>query len=1052
MSYTAQATIPILDTLANLLAYTQDGMLPGMVAATTLPTLAFWEWTNVLPTDGEPYQSATAVTGGYWVSRATVGAALALPNIAALAALAAPTVPTTAHVATNLAYYTFEPTAAFTPDGVNTIAPASGSGLWIRSREGNDVWRQQATWYVDPVAGSNEANGATSGTPIATITELSYRLGGSIIQSTQVNLLNNLPSTDSLGQLVISVEWNRTLQSGAAPNLVISGQATTSRTGAATANATLAVPATPIAGTFTDSGVADWTADVGKILIVTSGAAVGAFCIISKDLTGGVAEVSRWSSAFGTNTSTIPSNGDTYKVCTVTQVAEETLPTLLVGGANASPHNEVQFAYLRWTSATGPRVQNAGGFRFTFSACTLPTGTNVYCGMGGVANFQECYFSGGITVRPGATATFLGNLHAGGVLFQGAQCPQYQDALHRGGTLTLDVGSTVVMTDVGMFGVASPLVVKNGSCAYLVNSLYGNGNTGTGTAPSQGGVIQFYTANFTPTLTASGAELAVDNRSIAFPVPTAGGMVPTPLTCNTWAIWAAAPFSRYATGMASGTGIFGVAAPPALTNNVQNSGNVSVASISALQALGNPGSNAYMVAWVQSNYGEYHWDSTDTTTADNILIVAPNSGSGRWVRTREGSVHLRQQIGTWYVDPTSGSDENNGTGSGTALKTVRELKARLGTVLERSITVNILNNLPSSDSLSQLSFQAPIYGPLQTTGAVITLVGVLTTVRTSTATSASVAPNKGAGTTAPTTFTDTTVTNWEVGDVLVMTSGSASGYAAEVMKDLGSGVCYLSHFMTTTTSQALASDATQAANGDSYKVCTRTTITGAGLPLLSTGFGNNSQAIIFQLFEFVTALNIPSTGYQTVFERCQFDAAYVNSRACSACYGCQFNGVITNSFAGSDLTLVGCGTRSANTFTTSWGATSTVSDLYSQGATIAVSSRGMMSATNLNTYNASVGLSVAGGYVELATACYGNTNTTGCAVNSGGGIRCLAAIVPTLTGTTELSGESLLWTTPTLSGSNVQSAVATMTSWATWSSNFSKYWFSLKQGSYIIGE
>jgi hypothetical protein len=65
---------------------------------------------------------------------------------------------------------------------------------------------------------------------------------------------------------------------------------------------------------------------------------------------------------------------------------------------------------------------------------------------------------------------------------------------------------------------------------------------------------------------------------------------------------------------------------------------------------------------------------------------------------------------SWYVDPVSGSDANDGTTSGTAIKTVAELSSRWGkgnllsptganTSPGVAITVNILNSVPTTDPL-----------------------------------------------------------------------------------------------------------------------------------------------------------------------------------------------------------------------------------------------------------------------------------------------------------------------------------------------------------------
>jgi hypothetical protein len=91
---------------------------------------------------------------------------------------------------------------------------------------------------------------------------------------------------------------------------------------------------------------------------------------------------------------------------------------------------------------------------------------------------------------------------------------------------------------------------------------------------------------------------------------------------------------------------------------------------------------------------------------------------------------------TWYIDPVTGVDSNDGASSLTALKTFAELARRWGVfgVLKPStgslITVNILNDLPSTDRLScKISLAANVS---------VLIKGVATTLATGTLSSVTV--------------------------------------------------------------------------------------------------------------------------------------------------------------------------------------------------------------------------------------------------------------------------------------------------------------------------
>jgi Fe-S-cluster formation regulator IscX/YfhJ len=90
-------------------------------------------------------------------------------------------------------------------------------------------------------------------------------------------------------------------------------------------------------------------------------------------------------------------------------------------------------------------------------------------------------------------------------------------------------------------------------------------------------------------------------------------------------------------------------------------------------------------------------------TPDGITVLAAHSGVGQWIRLGISTPQLFLKQATWYIDGTAGNDENDGTTSGTALKSFQEFLRRIGPaprVLPQTITVNILTSLPAGDRIN----------------------------------------------------------------------------------------------------------------------------------------------------------------------------------------------------------------------------------------------------------------------------------------------------------------------------------------------------------------
>jgi hypothetical protein len=188
-----------------------------------------------------------------------------------------------------------------------------------------------------------------------------------------------------------------------------------------------------------------------------------------------------------------------------------------------------------------------------------------------------------------------------------------------------------------------------------------------------------------------------------------------------------------------------------------------------------------------------------TDTVNGTTVLATLSGTGRWRRLgiRHPSWALQA---AWYIDPVSGNDENGG-GSGVALKTLAELDLRIGarSYVNQKTDLFLMSATPASDPLRITSSFGPL-GWLRVKGSKTTLAsGTITTytapVRTSPGT--------------PTQITDTAQASWGtyVNKRLRITSGARAGATSWVAKNAGSNTIYTPGWMTWSTASYIVGSA-----------------------------------------------------------------------------------------------------------------------------------------------------------------------------------------------------------------------------------------------------
>lgn len=412
------------------------------------------------------------------------------------------------------------------------------------------AWRQQAAWYVDPTNGDDGADGSQA-TPIKTIRELANRLGGVLAASTTVNLVGT--NTESLAQLALRIEADTTV--GSNPVLTVQGSRTTTRTGTI-ASAAVPVPGSNLASQVVDSGVADWTADVGSLLVVTSGAVAGSCAWILKDLGSNTARVSRWFNPTTLANTAAPSAADTYAVVTLTTAANR-LPVVL---GHSGSNNALVLRDLNFSAALVADRVLSGAVQF--QSCKFNVGGLFFAG-NRVVTFGCLFNLSSNTMLnreagTGITATACASLTSTNittVLGLGAT-GIYTDHVWQGGALIVQDAAMASLTSCAFFdstNAAGALNVFQAGYCTLVTSLFGSGNT-LGVACSRAGRICL--PGITPTL-AGTTELSFAGAGTAISPLAASSSVPAASALTTWAQWAASPFSRNVLGYKDGSAIYG---------------------------------------------------------------------------------------------------------------------------------------------------------------------------------------------------------------------------------------------------------------------------------------------------------------------------------------------------------------------------------------------------------------------------------------------------------------------------------------------------------------
>jgi hypothetical protein len=218
----------------------------------------------------------------------------------------------------------------------------------------------------------------------------------------------------------------------------------------------------------------------------------------------------------------------------------------------------------------------------------------------------------------------------------------------------------------------------------------------------------------------------------------------------------------------------------------------SVANITELSAIDDSLFTDGTIVGMLSLRDIWQLNRDSDETADGITIIDTNSGSGQWLR-KELSDRYWGTRPTWYIDPSSGNDENYGATEGLALKTLSELARRWkDQFINQHTTVHILSSLSATD-FPHLRFTVNESG-------FVLFKGTTTTIATGTLTAVT---ERNPATNQPNEITDTGLSdNWGtlgyVNERIRLTSGSNIGACAWIAKDLGSKEARVSSWMVDT--------------------------------------------------------------------------------------------------------------------------------------------------------------------------------------------------------------------------------------------------------------
>jgi hypothetical protein len=514
----------------------------------------------------------------------------------------------------------------------------------------------------------------------------------------------------------------------------------------------------------------------------------------------------------------------------------------------------------------------------------------------------------------------------------------------------------------------------------------------------------------------------------------------------------------------------------------------TVANVAALSAVNVTSLPTGHEAHVQSLDADFQLNLASALTIDGITVLG-TSGAGRWLRMSNPSPRWTAQS-AWFVHPTLGLDENDGSSSATpgtpgvgALKTLAEwcrrvTRMKFGTVPQYDITC--LGPIPSTDCWRPTGEIEPQPGGGNNVFPVI-LRGQQTSVFSGTT-------GAGSAITVPATNTQAIfdggagfVPATHIGKMVV----AAGGLTAWITKDLGGTLAQVSEWVTvgstTTGSSPAVTLAAAPGAGVAYDIMDLTSFDAEFMSV-----GSPQARYRFVDLDLVPSANatpwsIKCLGFTFTRCRIQRKIGFVGANGQVNACGIDFAAITTwSGYPGNNTIMLNCGLRNVEVHGVV-GSLLTLHDCHIQG--------GYVHVVNTNTVPDFGGAFPAGGQIPpsvfnvrgtrglgvfnspagksgvtikrgakmyvLAGGLYGAGNTLwGLEAQEGGEIFILASITPTITGASgDLQLEAAASAMPALepAAGLVLPALSALATWANWTgAPFSRNVMSYKSGAKIV--
>jgi hypothetical protein len=442
---------------------------------------------------------------------------------------------------------------------IDTLNPLGAFPI-ADAKDIDSVSSSQQVWYVDPIAGLDTNTGISNITALKTVRELNRRLRILTLPDYEIHILNDLPVNDPIG-LTSNIVSRTSYSARILTRVFWYGQRNVVGSGTFTANGTSSTPASNLAPTLTDSGVADWTSNVGKTIVVTSGASSGFIAHILKNLGAGVARCSYWHNCTaytptvtpGFSPTTPPLSGDSYSTVEFTKVYSQR--------AGNCPEVAQYFNNFDFTVAPNSLFYISLGLSTTAYFVSCKTNQNMSMGPGShfylgnmfyvsTGSGIQCFRGRGILVMCAGYHTTNDTL----LIANNQAHIQISNCMFQNSQIRCETQAALILGtgEAGFFdSIYQAISIGSVSTVTMDTvNVFGNGNA-RGFLAFRGAFVQkFATANVYLTGT---DELSIDLQTTHIPPLVGGAVVPAAVTMNTWALLAAAPFNGTCIGPSGAT-------------------------------------------------------------------------------------------------------------------------------------------------------------------------------------------------------------------------------------------------------------------------------------------------------------------------------------------------------------------------------------------------------------------------------------------------------------------------------------------------------------------